>query len=357
MLLHSKPRPGRAIRSPKSAGKSAVLSERYKFASWVRCRIATFQALCYHSPSEYASSFGNIALRRTLLAAGLFLIVVESVRAQSGQIPVSDQELEARRAPQAAFPPMPVGPGGEDYSRPLPEYPDPMAEPPCGEPPWGEPACAHIGWRIGIEFNPTTSKISDGKNIDFETEDSILASRFIIDFERADGIGYRFQYWDFDERVRFPFPWGEIRTEATTLYFDVSERYVDGDAELQFGAGPAFARLQVGHSKNQFIGVGASVFGEGFYPFLRYPTTELGVTGHARLAVLGAAEEDVIHDPVATIDDLGWGLELRHKYGAHLDKYWFIDALREIQFWTGSSHPFAADEVFQGASFKLGLGW
>lgn len=277
------------------------------------------------------------------------LLMSQRVRAQYDQLPIPEQAPASNRMPQEGYPPIAPGPGGEDYSQPLPEYPDAL-----GEPPWCESPYKNTRWRIALEFNPTTSKITDG-GFGFGTDDSVLASRIVVDYEKPNGVGYRLQYWDFDETVIFP--WGKLTTDASTLYLDVSKQFFHDDAELTFGGGLAAARLQLGRSSNQFIGAGSSVFGEGFYPFLRYEKTDLGVAGHVRFAVLRAFEEDVIHDRVAIIDDLGWGLELRHRYGAHLEKYWFVDALREFQFWGGISHPFAADEVFEGASFKFGIGW
>ena len=162
-----------------------------------------------------------------LVAIALFFNVGEIVCAQPEPLPVTDQDLAAHRLPQEGYSPIP----GEDYSQPLPDYPDPV-----GEPPWCESPYQHSAVRIGIEFNPTTSKISDG-GFGFWTDDSVLASRIVVGHENSDGVGWRVQFWDFHEKVGTPIHW--IDTRASTLYVDADKRFCNDGAELTIGGGLA----------------------------------------------------------------------------------------------------------------------
>jgi len=288
-------------------------------------------------------------VRAALVAIVFTLFIAQLLRAQPEGIPITDQDLARPSAPYDVYPPVLSGPGGEDYSRPLPECGDPLCEPPC------VPACQPPSIRFGIGFNPTTSKIH-GDGFGFWTDESVGASRIAIAHENPDGVGWRVQFWDFEEEVR-AFP-RDINVEASTLYVDVDKTFYAGGAELTIGGGIAGARLAIERFReDQFLGIGGSIFGEAYYPFLRFTKADLGVTGHARLAVLGSVEQDIIHDSVALIDDFGWGLEFRRRFGARQDKFWYVNVEREFQSWEGGSHINAADEVFQGTSFKFGLAW
>jgi hypothetical protein len=287
---------------------------------------------------------------RALLAIGLILVIGHVLRAQSDGIPITDRDLVDQQLPLPGYPPVLNGPAVEAYPLPPPECGDPL-----GEPPGCPPPCEPTSVRIGIEFNPTTSKIH-GDGFGFWTDESVAASRISIRHENPDGVGWRVQFWDFEEEVR-AFP-RDIDIEASTLYLDAEKTFHTGGAELTFGGGLAGARLAIDRFReDQFIGIGGSIFGEAYYPFLRFTKADLGVTGHGRLAVLGSVEEDIIHNRVALIDDFGWGLEFRRRFGARQDKFWYVNVEREIQLWESSSHINAADEVFQGTSFKFGVAW
>jgi hypothetical protein len=58
-----------------------------------------------------------------------------------------------------------------------------------------------------------------------------------------------------------------------------------------------------------------------------------------------------------TIMELGWGFELRRRFGKHEDKYWHIDFVPEIQRWDSSSLSDLADPGFDGTSINFGLAW
>jgi hypothetical protein len=109
--------------------------------------------------------------------------------------------------------------------------------------------------------------------------------------------------------------------------------------------------------RERYTGVGASVAAEGFYPVWRFKTSDIGVVGHARFALVTSWDDEVFHDYTVMIDELGWGLELRRRFGACEDNYWFVDVVREVQHWTSMSDPFAADEIFQGVAFNFGAAW
>jgi hypothetical protein len=308
-------------------------------------------------------------VRAALLSLGVTLFLALGVRAQSEGIPITDQDLSNQHPPDDGYPPVLIGPPGDSFSSPAPECGDPLGEP-------GASSCPQTSVRIGIGFNPTTSQIH-GDGVSFWTDESVGASRIEIGHENPNGLGWRVQFWDFDERVRSEpthvpilnnshvpvlnhllfFP-PDIEVEASTLYIDVDKTFYTGGAEFKIGGGLAGARLAIDRFReDQFIGIGGSVFGEAYYPFLRFTKADLGVTGHARLAILGSVEKDIIHDSVALIDDFGWGLEYRRRFGARQDKFWYVNVERQYQSWEGGSHINAADEVFQGTSFKVGFAW
>ncbi len=207
-------------------------------------------------------------------------------------------------------------------------------------------------WRFEIDFIPTTSHLSEG-NFGVWTEDPNLAIRVRFRDEDESGCGLRGQSWSTGQKLR-TFS-GSFETKASTHYFDVYKRLMLEDGELLVGGGLAVAYLKF--HRERYTGVGTSVAAEGFYPLLRFQTSDIGIVGHARFALVTGWDDEVFHDHAVMIDELGWGLELRRRFGACQENYWFIDVVREVHHWTSMSDPFAADEVFQGLAFNFGAAW
>jgi hypothetical protein len=207
-------------------------------------------------------------------------------------------------------------------------------------------------WRFEIGFIPTTSHLSHG-NFGLWTDDPTLAIRVRFRDEDESGFGLRGQSWSTGQKLRTSFD--SFETSASTHYFDVYKRLMFEDGELLLGGGLAVAYLKF--DRERYTGVGTSVAAEGFYPLLRFETSDVGVVGHARFALVTSWDDEVFHDNTVMIDELGWGLELRRRFGVHQQNYWFIDVVREVHHWTSMSDPFAADEVFQGLAINFGAAW
>ena len=90
---------------------------------------------------------------------------------------------------------------------------------------------------------------------------------------------------------------------------------------------------------------------------LRFEKTEFGVTGRARLALLGPLEDNFEDSQAVLVDELGVGLELRRRFGKHDDKLWFVRLGREYQHWTDLDVPLAVDQSVEGTSLTIGFAW
>ena len=81
-------------------------------------------------------------------------------------------------------------------------------------------------------------------------------------------------------------PVDDVDLNASTFYWDFYKRFFIDDAELVLGGGVAGARFadKLDHFSNKanYSGGGISVFGEGFYPLVRFKSTDIGfvVRGH-----------------------------------------------------------------------------
>jgi hypothetical protein len=161
---------------------------------------------------------------------------------------------------------------------------------------------------------------------------------------------------------------GDVDLDASTFYWDFYKRFFVEEAELVFGGGLAGSRLEYDlnafNDDANYSGGGISIFGEGFYPFLRFQQTDVGSIARARIALLSGRwsddgtpfVDDTDHD-VMSILELAWGLEIRRRFGPAQDKYWYIDIVPEFQRWESASLPDPFDPGFQGTNFTFGLAW
>jgi hypothetical protein len=297
---------------------------------------------------------------RTCLAASLIVIVSATVRAQPGDIAVPDQDVPPWRSSLEGFAPPATSVSG-------PRYVPPISDPsePIGEPPWCESPYRSSAWRFEIDLIPSISHVSEDGFGQWSNNGS-LALRLNLGYEECDGLGTRFQFWGFDDRQNTLA--GDVELGASTFYWDIYKRFYIEDAELILGGGLAGAGLEydlVSMGDRTRLGSGGlSIFGEGFYPFLRFAKMDIGTIGRARFALLSGRWkddgtpfiDDTDHDTM-TIIELGWGLEFRHRFGRHEDKYWYLDIVPEFQRWESASLPDAFDPSFQGTSINFGLAW
>jgi hypothetical protein len=261
----------------------------------------------------------------------------------------------------------------EEGELPPPIYDDPQFEQTyplepeiVGQPDWCESPYRSGGWRFGVDFIPTISNVSDAAFGDWE-DDPSLALRLELAYESPSGFGVRTQIWGFSESdVKTPA--SAVNLDASTFYFDLYKRFFIEDAELALGGGLAGGHLGYGlpffDEEADFTGGGVSLFGEGFYPFWRFRTTDIGGIANGRLTLLSGEWEDdgtpfmtdTDHDQT-TIMELAWGLELRRRVGRQQDKYWYLRLMHDMQRWESSTLPDAFDPGFDGTSISLGFSW
>jgi hypothetical protein len=193
-----------------------------------------------------------------------------------------------------------------------------------------------------------------------------LALRLGLGYEGADGIGTRLQFWGIAQQASTPVD--DVDLNASTFYWDFYKRFFIDDAELVLGGGIAGSHLEykLDHFSNKanYSGGGISVFGEGFYPLWRFKSTDIGSVVRGRLALMSGQWrddgmpfiDDTDHD-VMSIIELGWGMELRHRFGPNEDRYFFVDIVPEFQHWESASLPNAVAPSFEGTNISFGLAW
>jgi hypothetical protein len=297
---------------------------------------------------------------RTLLTIGLLLAIGTGARAQPSEMPPPDPDSAPWRSPMDGFAPSATAVTGPKYVPPLQQRPDPV-----GETPWGESPYRSSAWRFAIDLIPTISHVSE-EGFGRWSNDGSLAMRLDLGYEGCDGIGTRVQFWGFDDRQNTMA--GDVELSASTFYWDFYKRFYIENAELVLGGGFAGASLEYDlkdfHDRAELSSGGLSIFGEGFYPLLRFVKMDVGSIGRARFALLSGQwnnhgtpiVDDTDHD-MMTIMELAWGLEFRHRFGVHEDKYWYIDIVPEFQRWESASLPNVFDPGFQGTAINFGLAW
>jgi hypothetical protein len=297
---------------------------------------------------------------RTFVLFGVLHLVCASVRAQPGEMPVPNEEVVPWRSPMDGFAPSASAVSGPRYVPPVQEHTEPI-----GEPPWDVSPYRSNAWRFGIDLVPTISHVSE-EGFGQWSDNGSLALRLSLGYEGFDGIGTRVQFWAFDDRQNTMA--GDVELGASTFYWDFYKRFYIENAELVLGGGLAGAGLEYdlqSLNKRARLGSGGlSIFGEGFYPLLRFAKMDIGSVGRARVALLSGQwrddgtpfVNDTDHD-MMTIIELAWGLEFRRRFGRLEDKYWYIDIVPEIQRWESASLPGVFDPGFEGTSINFGLAW
>ena len=197
--------------------------------------------------------------------------------------------------------------------------------------------------RIAINMTFADFELDDGTTSVWTTKPTTVTRTDIV-LENSDGFGVRAQLWSLERE------WdtddGSVETRIATFYLDGYRRFVGENGELLLGGGLAYGGLKLdspfSDTVHRFNGLGASLGGEGFYPFLRFEKTDIGVTGRARLALLGPMEDNFGDSEAMLVDELGVGLELRRRWGKHEDKMWFVRVGREYQNWSDVGRPLAS---------------
>jgi len=212
--------------------------------------------------------------------------------------------------------------------------------------------------RLAFGVTLADYSINDGTTSVWSTEPTgVTRSEFAL--ENPEGFGVRTQVlsldreWELDE--------GPLEIRIATYYLDGFRRFVGENGELLLGGGLAFGSLKLDSpfedTVHRFNGLGASLVGEGFYPFLRFTKTDIGVTGSARLALLGPLEDNFDGSQAILVDEVGVGLELRRRWGKHVDKMWFVRLRREYQNWSDLNTPFTFDQRIEATFLAVGFAW
>ena len=137
----------------------------------------------------------------------------------------------------------------------------------------------------------------------------------------------------------------DVELTMGTFQLDFYKAIVAGHSELLIGAGPAGGRLKFRipsqSERTEFRGGGATVFAEGYHPFIRRPLWELAFVGATRMTLLTGDWRDNGGGIVADTDgdsmsiwEIGFGIEYRHRFGQCCDNYWFVQAMPEHQLWS-----------------------
>jgi hypothetical protein len=270
-------------------------------------------------------------------------------QAAFGQLPgISLPEIQTEQKTESE---LPSPPAVETFAEPTPEAILDAAPDTDVEPDWfgaaGTTPCDL--WEAQFDIIATTMHLRVG-NFGVWTEDSTPAGRLTVSNEDCSGFGLRGQGWVVAEEFN-----GFPDVNAGTLYGDAYQRNRFDHFEFTYGGGAAVAHMEIGSA--EFLGVGGSLFAEGFYRVWDYTRFDLGAVGRGRLALLATIEDDLISGSGATIDEFGWGLRMRRKLEHHEGLYWHVDLMRETQHWGSMSDFFASDQVFTGTALKFGIGW
>lgn len=310
-------------------------------------------------------------MRRVILTIGAMLIGAAPGVAQLAITPAVTETLPtpASDAGLTIIPPMAESPATSGYG-PAPVAPCPTptiapSSPPITEPPWCPSPYQHSAWRAQLDLIPTMSHVSEREFGGWDNN-SDLALRLTLGYEGCDGFGTRIAFWGFDDDASTAA--GDVELEASTFYWDIYKRFYVQDAELVLGGGIAGAHLRYDvkafGDRANYSGGGTTIFGEGFYPFWRFAATDIGALGRARVSLLsgswrdrGTPIVDETDQDLMTIIELGWGLEIRHRFGFKQDKYWYIDIVPEFQRWESSTLSSAMDPGFEGTNINFGLAW
>jgi hypothetical protein len=219
-------------------------------------------------------------------------------------------------------------------------------------------------WRFSTEFIATQSNVTVGQFGEWPDEGA-LGIRFIFGYETESGLGIRGRLWGFGQDVETPAD--QVDLSASTFSVDIYKRLFIEDTEVVLGAGPAGSGLGFqlsNESESRFVGGGLTAFAEVWQPLWQFTKFDLGFAGRGRLSLLaGNWRDDTGFVIAATNDDrmnvleFAWGLELRRRFGACQDMYWFLLVLAEHQHWHSAwMTDFAHTSVgFAGTNITFGL--
>lgn len=234
-----------------------------------------------------------------------------------------------------------------------------------GEAPWCKSPYADSAWRIAFDLIPTTSHVSE-QSFGAWDKSAGLALRLGLGYEGDDGFGTRLQVWGFGAEAETRD--GDIELDASTFYWDFYKRFFVQDAEIMLGGGAAGSYLNFDvkdfDARAHLNSGGITMFAEGFYPLWKLDRTDIGTIGRGRIALLSGEwrdhdspfVNDVGHDTMQ-ITELGWGIEIRRRFGRMQDKYCYFDFIPEFQRWESSSLPDIVDPGFEGTNISFGLAW
>jgi hypothetical protein len=244
---------------------------------------------------------------------------------------------------------------------------------PCGSP------YRNASWLFALEFVPSDAHLTPVL-IDDWPENGGLAIRFLFGFENPTGFGVRGRLGSFVQVIGISSAsrptWEEFALIAGNFNFEAYKRFFIEDTELVVGAGPAAGDVTFELTfeepagrviqESEFKGGGVSGFVEGWHPFLRYNRIDLGLVGRGRLTLLTGDWRDntgfffpATNNDSMQVFELAWGLELRRRFGANEDKYWFFALLFERQTRESAwlTRVAATSLGFSGVNLAFGLMW
>ncbi len=299
----------------------------------------------------------------------------------SAQLPYSQLAITAQpESPQPILQTQYEPPVYPDLTY-VPPYPAPTAGP-AGAPVLPPPCCdvcgssngcecdvpwCRSGWKLGLELYGLQSNITDNAFGPWP-DDGGGAAEISLGYEWLSGFGIRANWWSFFEDANVQGP--DVELSMGTFQLDFYKAIVAGHSELLIGAGPAGGvlkfRIPSLNDRTEFRGGGASVFAEGYYPFLRRPLWELAFVGASRMTLLtgdwrdsgGGIVDDTDGDSMS-IWEIGFGLEFRHRFGKCYDNFWFLQAMPEHQVWTSEwmGDELGSSVALSGLNLNLGFSW
>jgi hypothetical protein len=243
----------------------------------------------------------------------------------------------------------------EEVPPPTDDQPQPPGTELMGGPDWDQLPQRASRWNIDFAYVPTTI-FGDNKHMG-------EAFRLNVAHEDPDGYGRRARLWLFEQDHFF---YRDDDLYATTFAYDFYRRLPIERGDVKVGLSPMLGILDTTTWRHrydqQFYGLGLDAFAEGFYPLWRFERTDIGPVGYGRLGFLAGVWDQrgslrVGRDSIAIVDEFAWGLELRHRFGPHQNKYYYINVMREIQDWGSPGLPYVAGLDFQGTAINFGLEW
>jgi hypothetical protein len=219
-------------------------------------------------------------------------------------------------------------------------------------------------WWLGVEIAPLVSELTRAEFGEWPN-DSGLGVGIIFGHEGPNNFGTRGRIWVYVKTADMVVD--DVLLGAGTFSLDLYKRLFWEDTEIVLGAGPSSGVLdfELGNdTSSEFSGGGITGFLEAWHLLHRFGKLDVGGVGRGRLTLLRGNWTDTTGFVVpATSGDtmnvveIAFGLEIRRRFGACEDKYWYATLLVDRQNWTSMwMSEFTGTSVgLGGLSINLGL--